>query len=174
MEVIVKKKITIDVFEFDCVNKIPENGYEFIEFFKDKLNLVPEEFRDSAKIQLEPLSDFGPSGWISYERLETDEEEQAREKRDSYKFSNAYIQIEGLQFKTNPKKQFKTLDWNDFITAVSMASGIPKGYIDFPKTETRDDNRGILAYVIALYGLDLCELFYPMFWETIFDYFTHG
>lgn len=67
----------------------PAKAKEFFEFFREQLEKIPEEFRDSAEIAFDGVSlpdtgdhraESGAELVISYTRPETDEEALAREK----------------------------------------------------------------------------------------------
>ena len=78
--------ITVTVFEdghFE--HKMPELASEFMEFWRTKIDMVPEEFRVSAYIEIESTEEWGSagiSGKVSYKRPKTDED-KARDKEDS-------------------------------------------------------------------------------------------
>lgn len=78
-----KKKITITVFDEEISYNIPSNPKEFMKYFQDKIDLIPEEYKDIAIVELN--SDYGEYNStkmifsIDYERYETDEEREYRE-----------------------------------------------------------------------------------------------
>lgn len=57
----------------------PDCASEFLAWFERKLAGIPEEFRDSATIDIEEYDYDRPGIEINYDRPETDEEESARE-----------------------------------------------------------------------------------------------
>lgn len=78
-----KQKKQIKAYELGY-DDIPEKADEFIRFWQDKINMVPEEFRDTAKIEMEAEESYGCATFeatVSYIRSETDKEERSREKR---------------------------------------------------------------------------------------------
>jgi hypothetical protein len=63
----------------------PEGLAEFREWVDDLLEGIPEEFRDSAKIQIDSTTSYGQSlatVTVSYVRPETDEEAARREHEE--------------------------------------------------------------------------------------------
>jgi len=69
------------VFETDDLEDIPERPDEFINFWKEKIDLIPIEFKNAAEITLEPdvRWDCGYLEFkIIYKRPETEEEASAR------------------------------------------------------------------------------------------------
>lgn len=84
-----KKEIRIVVFEDEsCEDSLPENPQEFLAWWAEKFSLVPEEYKDTARVNCSAESYRGDSlieVTISYVRTETDEEEAARLKREDDK-----------------------------------------------------------------------------------------
>jgi hypothetical protein len=77
------KTIKATVYKADTFRNLPRNAEAFITFFQEKLNLIPEEFRSSATIDLEtsPFYDSTEETLeVYYIRPETEEEIQARER----------------------------------------------------------------------------------------------
>jgi len=73
---------SVTVYDEDIEYKAPESPKEFMAFFQNKIDLVPDESIDSAFIKLEAGSSYGCSELsltVGYSRLETDEEERIRE-----------------------------------------------------------------------------------------------
>jgi len=102
-----KREVRIIVFEDDDIeDDIPTAPAEFMAFWREKIDLIPQEFMDTANIDL-----VGDSRWesgylearISFTRLETDEEEAARLKKeeDRRKFieNQELCQLENLKAK---------------------------------------------------------------------------
>lgn len=77
------KYINIVVFEEDLEDMLPTNPNEFLTFWKEKIELIPEEFKGTARITIEASTNFEFSSCldvkISYTRLETRKEELYRE-----------------------------------------------------------------------------------------------
>ena len=77
--------ITVTVFEDDNIeHKIPELASEFMEFWRTKIDMVPEEFKGSAYIEIESTEEWGSAGIsakVTYTRPKTDED-RARDKQD--------------------------------------------------------------------------------------------
>jgi len=86
-----KREIEITVYDELMGDKedgdehyLPTKPKEFMTWFQEKIDLIPEEFREDAEVW---VYDFMP-GYddsalqvnICYKRLETDEEEKAREE----------------------------------------------------------------------------------------------
>ena len=63
---------------------IPSNPKDFLKYWESLFEEVPEQYRGSAKIELEAKERYGGASiecTIYYEREETDEEEMKRELR---------------------------------------------------------------------------------------------
>ena len=63
---------------------IPSNLKDFMDYWQDLFNEVPEQYREFAKIELDTKDSYGSATiecTIYYEREETDEEEMKREFR---------------------------------------------------------------------------------------------
>ena len=76
-----KKNKTIKVYE-ESWPTIPEKPSEFIAFWESKIDLIPEEHKESASIEIESSPYYDSSVLevtISYTREETDEEQKIRE-----------------------------------------------------------------------------------------------
>jgi len=62
------------------------NAIEFLAWFEEKINSIPEEFRREAKIELEALSSYEESAYVSleiyYYRPETGDEELVRKSKE--------------------------------------------------------------------------------------------
>lgn len=77
------KMKVIEVFDDECPD-IPEKADKFMEFWQEKINLIPEEHRGTAEIELEADESYGSpylNVTVRYKRPETDEETVAREGR---------------------------------------------------------------------------------------------
>lgn len=77
-----KNKVKVVVFEHDDIgDDIPTSPREFIEFWENKINMIPAEYFEESAIELkgETISGNDYLGvFISYNRDETDEEEIKR------------------------------------------------------------------------------------------------
>lgn len=91
-----KKEITVEVFEDDFFNysddfpeysipkySIPTNPDDFLKFFKDKIDLVPAEYKSTSKISInghsDPCDTYGSvTILLTYTRPETDDEYNKR------------------------------------------------------------------------------------------------
>ena len=72
---------------------LPDNLIQFIEYFQEKLSIIPEEYREFADIEID-CCEYSGEFKVSYTRDETDEEQSKRlasindrlvERRDSLK-----------------------------------------------------------------------------------------
>jgi len=73
----------IEVFNEEYPD-IPEKADKFMEFWQEKINLIPEEHRGTAVIEIEAGESWGSpylNTTVRYKRPETDEEKDAREGR---------------------------------------------------------------------------------------------
>lgn len=76
------------VYESDeyCSDFPPTNLQEFVLFFAEILKNIPDEYKDSAEIEVSTKGYYGESSYavikVSYERPETEEEKKEREKRE--------------------------------------------------------------------------------------------
>jgi len=74
----------VTVFETDDLEDIPEKPAEFIAFWTEKVNLIPDEFMSTAIITLEPETRW-ECGYlemkITYTRPETNAESIHREDK---------------------------------------------------------------------------------------------
>lgn len=63
-----------------------ENAFQFLTWFEEKINSIPEEFRETAKVELEPVSGYDGGSYASieiyYYRPETEEETKVRESKE--------------------------------------------------------------------------------------------
>ena len=77
--------ITVTVFEDGNIeHKIPELASEFMEFWRTKIDMVPEEFKGSAYIEITHCEEWGLpmiTARVTYKRPKTDED-KARDKED--------------------------------------------------------------------------------------------
>jgi len=74
----------VTVYEEDIEYRVSERPKEFMAFFQSKIDLVPNEFSDSATIKIVAEQSYGCSELnltVGYSRLETDDEEKTRETR---------------------------------------------------------------------------------------------
>ena len=101
-----KSEILVTVFKEDCNYDLPTKPDEFIAFFEEKIALVPNEYRDSARVEVEADIYYDSTKlnvMVSYKRLETDEEENARLKREkeqkAWKENQELCQLEKLKEK---------------------------------------------------------------------------
>jgi len=82
------KTIKVTVYKADTFSNLPKNAEAFIAFFQKQLDLIPEEFRSSATIDLDtsPFYDsVEETIEVYYSRPETEEEIQAREREAASK-----------------------------------------------------------------------------------------
>lgn len=84
-----KKEIKVVVFESDsCVYNLPDKPQQFIEWWADKFALIPEEYKSKGHVECEAWTDDGIAQLgvtVSYLRLETDEEEYERVRKEDSK-----------------------------------------------------------------------------------------
>ena len=67
----------VEVYDYD--HDLPDTLPEFIEFFRSKLELIPEKYRDCASIDIDTSVEHGSPVldiWIYYLRPKTEEEER--------------------------------------------------------------------------------------------------
>ena len=77
-----KEKVKVSTICDKEMWDIPSNLKDFMEYWQDLFNEVPEQYRDSAKVEMEAKESYGSAAiecTIYYEREETDEEEMKRE-----------------------------------------------------------------------------------------------
>jgi hypothetical protein len=81
-----KKTVEVVVFEDDsCEYSLPEKTDEFMKWWRDKIEEIPEEYRDTGLIRCFTSMCYDSTELqvkISYTRLETDAEEAARLKKE--------------------------------------------------------------------------------------------
>ena len=80
-----KQQIRVNVLADSCIYDLPENPKDFIDWWSEKFALVPEEYRDTTRIDCETSSYYDSTQFgvtISYTRLENDEEEAVRIKKE--------------------------------------------------------------------------------------------
>ena len=79
--------ITVEVYKYDFVGgHIPTKADEFMEFWQDKLKLIPDEFMESALINIDEIEEYGASylsAKVTYKRPKTDEKIAHDRKEDS-------------------------------------------------------------------------------------------
>jgi len=78
-----KQTKQIKVYELGY-DDVPQKADEFIKFWQDKINMVPDEFRGTTEIEMEAEESYGCAtleATVIYKRPETDKEEQLREKQ---------------------------------------------------------------------------------------------
>ena len=75
-------KIKVSVFKDDYINYLPDSPNEFLKFWTDKFDLIPEEFKESAYIEAEFETPYTESPClnvnIGYYRQESEEEQSNR------------------------------------------------------------------------------------------------
>ena len=84
MEQEMKEKVKVSTIRDKEMWDIPSNPKDFMAYWQELLNEVPEQYKDSAKIQMDSKESYGSAiieCTIYYEREETDEEEIKRESR---------------------------------------------------------------------------------------------
>lgn len=92
----------------DDTDLIPESLDGFIDFWKSKLNIIPEEYRSAAKIEYRAESDWDCPYLVvelSYERPEN-EEEKVRRKDDEDK-RKAEVRSAELRKLEKLKKKYR-------------------------------------------------------------------
>lgn len=81
-----KQEIEVVVFEDDsCEYNIPGNPQEFLAWWMEKFSLIPNEYQNTAHVSFETCQDYDTTRLevqVWYTRLETDEEESARIKKE--------------------------------------------------------------------------------------------
>lgn len=97
-----KNKVTVVVFEDEVNYELPKNPKEFLKCFEDNINMIPDEYIDSSRIELEVETMYGDSAnlnlTITYTRPETDEEKERRlEKENMNKARIRQIELETLR-----------------------------------------------------------------------------
>lgn len=93
--------VTEVVFKTSDLCLIQESPAEFLAFWQKYIDMIPEEFRNSARVELDAVSEWD-SGYlefkISYQRLETEEEARARAAHDETKAARTRrLEIEQLK-----------------------------------------------------------------------------
>jgi len=82
-----KVEITVDVFS-ECYCEIPTRAIEFMKFWQDKIDQIPSEHMETARVEIDSDYDQGSIDVeISYRRIETDYECTERMEREQH-FSN--------------------------------------------------------------------------------------
>ena len=70
--------ITVEVYKYNFVDDhIPTKADEFMEFWQDKLKLIPDEFMESALIDIDEIEEYGASylrAKVTYKRPKTEQE----------------------------------------------------------------------------------------------------
>ena len=80
-----RKNKIIEVYEESGCYDIPEKASEFMAFWQSKLDKIPAEFMDSARIEVEAESYYDCASLnveISYARPESDSEMESREHQE--------------------------------------------------------------------------------------------
>lgn len=80
-----RKNKTIKVYEERGCSDIPEKASEFMAFWQSKLDKIPDEFMDSARIKVEAETYYDCASLdveISYTRPESDSEIESREYQE--------------------------------------------------------------------------------------------
>jgi len=80
-----RKNKTIKVYESDSCYDIPGKADEFMAFWQRKIDKIPAEFKESARIEIEAVSFYDSALLeveISYTRPETDVEMSVREQEE--------------------------------------------------------------------------------------------
>ncbi len=103
--------IKITHFEDDCWDSPSPNLKYFIEYWQKKINGIPEEFRDSAEITIEPSERWG-SEYINveifYYRTETIDEKESRCRKEDDKIKTQRDkEIEELKRLQNKYPDYK-------------------------------------------------------------------
>jgi hypothetical protein len=84
-----KKEIRVLVFENEsCCDELPSTPKEFLSWWQEKIDLVPEEYRDTTFIDCETNISWEFAQFqvkIGYKRPETSEEEAIRIKDEKEK-----------------------------------------------------------------------------------------
>jgi len=102
-----KNKIYVTAFDEDKNYDLPTKPDELIAFFQEKIALVPEEYKDTAEIEIEAESIFDNytalNIKITYRRPESDEEEKKRLEREKaqkeWRENQELCQLEKLKEK---------------------------------------------------------------------------
>jgi len=79
------KTVTITHWEENWDNYRPTSLLEYIEWLNEKLREIPEEYRPTARVEIDSESSYGSASLeyrIVYERPETNEEKILREGRE--------------------------------------------------------------------------------------------
>lgn len=78
----VMKPKKIEIYS-DTFYGMPEKMIEFVEYFQDKLESIPEEYRESACVDIEAGDEYSSGSLkIYYMRPETIEEEKFRKEQE--------------------------------------------------------------------------------------------
>lgn len=81
-----RNTVEVTVFNDDDIScELPEKPDEFMAWWQDKLDMVPVEYKASAKIEVECYEGYGSGQLevtVSYTRPENDEEVAKRELRE--------------------------------------------------------------------------------------------
>ncbi len=84
MEQEMKEKVKVSTICDREMWDIPSNPKDFMEYWQELFNEVPEQYKGFAKVELDAKQSYGSTTiecTIYYEREETDEEEMKRESR---------------------------------------------------------------------------------------------
>ena len=78
--------ITVEVYKHGYSEDIPTRPHELMEFLQSKIDVIPAEFMESARIEIGLDYEFGETHLgvkITYERPKTDEELDKEDRLDS-------------------------------------------------------------------------------------------
>ena len=104
-----RKNKTVYILKDGSSFNIPEKADEFMAFWQSELDKIPEEFMDSARIQIENESDgYGDSNTsidITYIMPESDIDAEVREQKESQSYQRnvdqKLLQYERLKKELN-------------------------------------------------------------------------
>ena len=91
----------IQIFNQDVQYELPELASEFMAFWQEKIDVIPEEFLSTARIELEGGEEYGcgaTNAVISYVRPETAQELQnKKDEKSQQEQARTKIEIEQLK-----------------------------------------------------------------------------
>ena len=85
-----RKEVVITVFYEESAYELPTTPDAFMEYWQEKFDRVPEEFRGTTEVSIEANNYYDSAQLelkVTYRRLETDEEAAQREAREALKLS---------------------------------------------------------------------------------------